>query len=171
MVEQKNLTTTSDWTWKRSVDKAHGRLQERGLHRLPSPNYRYEDLGEINSIEEVSDVALANMMLRHQAWYSYATVELSYAKAAYASFEEIYEVLLGTEMNRISKTQEGRLVKDVLKSLAIKNNESLKDQHRRKVELLQDVQLLEGMVQGLSIRCRALESESIRRASVRKIER
>ena len=164
-------TVAQDWTWKRSVEQAQQRLAAKGLTRLPQPVYQYQDLGEIESIERLNEVDLANMQVRNSAWYSYVAVELAYAKAAFSAFEEMYDVLLGVEMNNINKHREGRMLKDVLQSLAVQGNENLKKSFQKRLDMLQDVTLLEGMVKGLEIRCRAVENESIRRASVRKLER
>ena len=164
------MTTSSEWTWRRALEQAYERLSERGIQRMPRPSHEYKDLGEVEEVERLGDVALANMMVRTQSWYSYATSELAYAKAAQAGFDEIYEVVLGTQMNRVSKTSDSRIVKDVLKSLAIDGDENLKSHHRSRVEHLQMVMLLEGTVKSLEIRCRALEGEQIRRASQRKVE-
>ena len=160
-----------EWTWKRSVEQAQQRLAARGLARLPQPIYQYQDLGEIESIESLNEVNLSNMMIRNSSWYSFATVELAYAKSEFSSFEEIYQVLLGEEMNDINQHREGRILKDVLQSLAVQGNEDLKAAFQKRVDMLQNMQLLEGMVKGLEIRCKAIENESIRRASVRKLER
>ena len=159
-----------EYTWRRAVNAAHERLKGKGISRLAQPMHEYQDLGNIEAIDKVHDVALANMLTRHQAWYSYATTELAFSNAELYCLDEIYDVLIGEEMYKISLTKDGRPTKDVLKSLAIQGNEVLKYWHRRKMDLGQDVKLLEGMVSGLSIRCRALESESIRRASQRRVE-
>ena len=97
---------------------------------------------------------LAILLFRHQAWYSYATTELAYAKAALASFEEIYDVFLGKEMHDRAKTQDSRVVKDVLRALCIAENENLRSWQRGKVEYMQQHMILEGMVKSLDIRCR-----------------
>ena len=110
------------------------------------------------------------MLTRYLAWYSYVTAEYAYAKAAFNSFDEIYDVLLGEQMHLVSKTQDGRIVKDVLKSIAIQQHEVLKEHHRTRVELMQSMLMLEGMVKSLEIRSRGVEAEAIRRASARKVE-
>ena len=170
MATEVTTPSSDQWTWRRSLERAYERLEAKGIKRLPQPIYEYRDLGEIERVEQLGEEALANMMIRYLAWYSYVTVEYAYAKAAYSSFDEIYEVLLGETMHNISKTQDGRVVKDVLKSLAIQSNEQLKECHRVRVENMQMMQILEGMVKSLEIRSRAIESEQIRRASVRKVE-
>ena len=162
--------TQEQWTWNDAVAKAQERLSNRGLDRLSKPSHEYKDLGAIEHIENLGDEALSNLYTRYMAWHSYATVEFAYTQAAYASIDEIYEVLLGEEMYSISQEQDTRVIKDVLKSLAIQSNEKLKMVFRRRNELAQEVTLLDGMVKGLSIRATAVESESIRRASVRRLE-
>lgn len=160
----------AQYTWRRSVEQAHERLVARGLKRFPEPVHAYDDLGEIENITELGDIKLADMAMRLNSWYSYSTVELAYKKAAYASLEEIYEVLVGEAMYQGSLTNNLRVVKDVLRSMSIQNSDTLRYWHRQKIDLMQDVQLLEGTVKGLEIRCRAVESEQIRRASQRRVE-
>ena len=63
-----------------------------------------------------------------------------------------------------------KVVKDVLKSLAIKGSEELMRAHQNRIELQQNYILLEGMTKSMEIQVKALESETIRRASSRKIE-
>ena len=162
---------SSEWTWKKALDQAEARLKSRGIERLAQPEHEYKDLGTIEDIADVGDVHLANLLFRHQVWYSYVTVEMAYARASLASFDEIYDVFLGEAMHNTSKTQDSRVVKEVLKSISIQGNEPLKNWHRGKVEYMQSYTLLEGMVKSLEIRCKALESESIRRASTRRVER
>lgn len=164
------MAVGDQWTWNKAIEQAHERLEARGIKRLPQPIHAYRDLGEIERIENLGDDALANMLTRYLAWYSYVTVEFSYAKAAFNSFDEIYDVLLGEQMHNVSKTQDSRIVKDVLKSLAIQSNDVLKEHHRTRVELMQSMMLLEGMVKSLDIRSRGVEAEAIRRASARKVE-
>ena len=158
------------WTWRTALAQATQRLADRGLVRLNRPVHEYKDLGELEDIEKVTDLALANMLFRYQAWYSYASVELSYAEVELASFDEVFEVKVAAKMHIVAKTQEGRVLKDVLRSLAINSDEELKGGLRSKIEYEQSVGLLRGLVRGLDIRCRALEQESIRRASARKVE-
>ena len=167
MTTQKQI---SDWTWNESIKQAHKRLEQRGLKRMVQPTQDYQDLGDIEHIEDVGDHTLANMLTRHLAWYSYATVELAYSRAALSSLTELYEVELGEEMNNVAKTKDSRVVKDVLKGIAVQQSERLTMIYRKRLELIQDVNLLEGMVNGLSIRAKACESEAIRRASTRKVE-
>ena len=159
-----------DWTWEAAYGKAEERLADRGLTRFAKPLHEYADLGEVENIEQLPDGALANMGTRYSAWYSYATVELSYARAAYASISEIFEATLGVAMHNISKTQDGRTVKDMLKGMAILGNEAVRGLYERKTELQQEYMLLEGTVKGLEIRVRGIEAEAIRRASARKME-
>ena len=158
------------WTWAKAVEAAEKRLEARGLQRFPRPSYEYKDLGEVENVERISEEALANMLSRHLSWYSYASVELAYAKAAYSGLDEIYEALLGEAMYTVAQEREGRPVKDVLKGLAIKEDERLNMFFKKRLEQQQDVQLLEGMVKGLEIRSRAVEAEAIRRASLRRVE-
>lgn len=168
MVEQR--ADEEQWTWRKAVLLAEQRLAERGLTRFQQPQHEYRDLGEVEKIERVGAEALANMMTRHLAWYSYAMVELAYAKAGLHVLDEIYSVQLAEEMNALSKTQDTRILKDVLKGMAINQSEPLKRAVRRRMERQSEVELLEGTVKGLEIRCRALEAEQIRRHSARKVE-
>lgn len=161
----------SQWTWNSAIEKAHQRMADKGLSKLKTPSHPFRDLGSIENIESVNDDELANMLTRHLAWYSYATVELAYAKAAYNSLDEIFEAKLGEEMNRIARTQDSRLVKDILRGIAIQKSEDIKPFFRKRIELQQEMQLLEGTVKGLEIRARGVEAEAIRRASARKMER
>lgn len=158
------------WTWHESAIQAKRRLAERGFGKTPPPAHRYRDLGEIEAIEQLGDHALANMSTRHLAWYAYATEQLAEAKSEHASLNEMFEMMLGNEMARVAKTDTGRMVKDVLRGVAIDRSEDLKKVFRRHLELMQDVQLLEGAVKSLEIRCRALEAEAIRRASSRRVD-
>lgn len=160
----------TQFTWKTSVERAQERLRGRGIVRFPQPTYGYQELGEVEDIVKLGDKALATMTMRHQGWYSYVTVELAFARAALGALDEIYDVLLGEEMHKVALTKDGRIVKDVLKSLAIQGDELLKTWHQRRIDEVQDVQLLEGMVSGLAIRSKALNDEGIRRASARKVE-
>ena len=138
----------SDWTWSKAVKLAHDRLESRGLSKLSQPEYDYQDIGNIEQIESVGDQALANMLTRHLAWYSYATVELSDLKSSLTSLTELFEVELGEEMNNVAKTQDSKVVKDVLKGIAIQKNDKLTAMFRKRVELIQEINLLEGMVNG-----------------------
>ena len=70
-----------EWVWSDAVRKAQERLEKRGLTRLVKPQYNYLDLGEIENIEEIGDIMLANLITRHMSWYSFSTVELAYAGA------------------------------------------------------------------------------------------
>ena len=164
-------TTEAQWTWGQAVRAAHNRLEERGLHRLRRPLNDPEDLGGIPEIDKLGDETLANMLARAHAWHAYATVELAYALAELGSFDEIYEIKLGEEMNRVGKNQDGqRVVKDVLRSISIMGSETLTAYHRKRTELSIDKDLLQGLVKGMEIQARALESEAIRRASTRRLE-
>ena len=92
-------------------------------------------MGEIDRIEEVADGPLANMLIRYMSWYSYATVELSYAKVTAAALNEIFELKVANEMSKAAKTQEGRTVKDVLRGIAIQTSEELTSMERQKIEV------------------------------------
>ena len=164
------MTTEGQWAWGRAVAQAKERLAAKGIRPLPKPRHEYEDLGETIDIEELSDAGLANRQARTHAWHAYVTVEVAYAKAEFYSFDEVYDVFLGDEMYSQSRQHTGRVVKEMLKSLAILNNETLREYHRRRIELQLNMQLLDGMERGLAIQARALESESIRRASARRVE-
>ena len=163
-------SNTEKWTWSKSVEKAKERLEERGLYRVPQPIRNIGFLGEINEIDRITDIALANMLVHAYGWYQYATVELAYAKAEFYSFEEMYDMYVGNGMQETSKMYEGRVVKDILKSLAILGSEELTRAHQNRIELQQNHILLEGMVKNIEIQVKALESETIRRASTRRME-
>lgn len=164
------MTIDKDWTWQKAVQLAEQRLIDRGLSKLSRPEYDYIELGSIDEVEGVGETALANIAWRHSAWYSYASVELAYSRSAFHALDEIYDTLLGEAMNKVAKTQDSKMVKDILKGIAIQTDEPLKRYFRKRIELQQEMNLLEGMVNGLAIRCKAIESELIRRASLRKIE-
>ena len=158
------------WTWRAAVERAQQRLEERGLVRFSKPRTAYEELDDIEELESFNEVKIAGLLARYTAWYSYATVELAYARAAYTGLDEIYDVVMGQEMLTVSRTQDGKVVKDILKGVAVQNSPVLKRYHLKRVELQQDVTLLEGFVKGSELRCKLLESELIRRAAARKIE-
>ena len=164
------VTPEAEWTWREAVREATARLDSKGLTIPKKPVSDYESLSDIVNLEGLSDQKLANLMGRCYAWYSYATVEMAYSKAKLISFDEIYEVMLGKEMHRLGRTQEGRVVKDVLRSMAIMQSDNLRACHRLRIELQLNCQMLEGLVRGLEIQSKALESESIRRASERRLE-
>ena len=158
------------WDWKAAVDKARRDIVEQGFPTLGKPTTPLVELGAIEQVEGISSVQLSNMSIRHQAWYSYVTVEYAAAHAELRALEEVLEVKLGEQMYTLGKVQDGRVVKDVLRAVAISQSEELRALVRRKVELEQRDRLLEGLAKGLEIRCRALESESIRRISAQKVE-
>lgn len=159
------------WSWRKVVDGAREKLRSQGFPQPIRPTKDLEDLGSIEAIEALSGIALANLTVRHQAWYSYTTVEFAYSHAALKALEEILEIKLGERMHQVVAGVEGRApIKDVQRALAIAGDDGLKAWFRKKVELEQQDRLLEGTVKGLEIRCRALESEQIRRAMAQKIE-
>ena len=159
-----------EWVWSDAVRKAQERLEKRGLIRLPKPQYKYMDLGEIDNIEEIGDIMLANMMVRYLSWYSFSTVELAYAGATAAALDEMYSIKQSEVMDNISKNRDTKILKDVLKGMSVYKDDDLQILFQQKMEVDQVVRLLEGTVKGLEIRCRALENESIRRATARKVE-
>ena len=158
------------WTWSKSIEKAKQRLEEKGLYRIPQPIRNIGFLGEISDIDRITDITLANMLTHAYGWSQYTTVALAYAKAEFYSFEEMYDMYVGSEMQETAKLYDTKVVKDVLKSLAIKGSEELMRAHQNRIELQQNYILLEGMTKSMEIQVKALESETIRRASSRKIE-
>ena len=159
-----------NWSWRRVTADARQRLIDKGYPLLPQPKSSLDELGYVEDVEALSGPALANMTVRHQAWYAYLTTQLAVVSAELTALEEILEVLLGERMHEIGQTMDKREVKDVLKALAIQRDDVIKGWFRRKMELVQDSVLLGGTVKGLEIRCRGLESEQIRRATVLKVE-
>ncbi len=157
------------WSWRKVVTDARTKLEAQGFPMLPQPVNALDGLGFIEDVEQVNAIALANMTVRHQAWFSYATTEYGVAHAELRAFEEILDVKLGEEMHKLAKQEGARVVKDVLKAMAIAGDEGIRNGFRRKVELEQRDRRLEGLVKGLEIRCRALESEQIRRATAAKV--
>ena len=90
-----------------------------------------------------------------------------------AALDEMYLVKQSEVMDNISKNRDTKILKDVLKGMAVYKDDALQILFQQKVEVDQVVKLLEGTVKGLEIRCRALETErfiKIRRATVRKLE-
>ena len=170
IVEKTTEKGDTSWGWRKVVDEARQRLVDRGFPILAKPQNNLDDLGFIEAVETVSPIALANMTMRHQAWFSYVTVEHAFARAELRALEEILDVMLGERMHEIGRTADGRVVKDVLRSLAIVGDDKLKMWFRRRIELEQNDRLLEGLTRGLEIRVRALEGEGIRRAVAQKIE-
>ena len=157
------------WGWRKVVTEARTKLEAQGFPMLPQPVNALDDLGFIEDVEAVNAIPLANMTVRHQAWFSYATTEYGVAHAEFKAFEEILEVKLGEEMHKLAKAEGSRVVKDVLKAMAIAGDEGLRNGFRKRVELEQRDRRLEALVKGLEIRCRALESEQIRRATAAKV--
>lgn len=159
------------WSWKTVVEQARKSLAQKGFPQPTQPTSELEDLGTIENIENLVGLALANLTIRYHAWYSYATVELAYTHAANKALDEILDIRIGREMHILANRGEGpKPTKEVLRALAIDGNEGLKAWFRKKVQGDQQVRLLEGTVKGLEIRCRALESEQIRRATAQKLE-
>ena len=162
-------TNDNKFTWQFAVAEAIRRVGERGLQRIQQPIHRYTDLGEIDNIEFLSDDVLANMLIRYNAWYSYATSELAFAKASLQSLNEMWEVLVAEGMVDYSKTSEVKLTKDVLRGMAIRSNTTLDAYFKERVLRMEEATILEGMVKSLDIRSDAVKSEFIRRASDKKV--
>ena len=160
----------AQWTWAGAVAQAKELLESRGIKRVSQPVADYGSIGQIEDIETLGDMALGNLHMKTMSWYAYATTELAFARAEFASFEEIFDLKVGKRMHDVSKEQDKREVQAILKSLAILGSEELTVLQRKRIELQVTAQLLEGMVRGLEIQAKALESESIRRASARRTE-
>ncbi len=160
--------TEEGWGWNKVVTETKQALEDQGLPMVSKPVNAMPEF--LNDVEKANSIQLANMAIRHQGWYSYATTELAISASRLKSFEEIYEVKLGEAMYHESTKHDSRITKEVLKSLVISQDNDIKIGFRRKVELDNRNRLLEGLVKGLEIRCKSLESEQIRRATIMKVE-
>ena len=158
------------WSWRQAVEIARERLASRGLKPLAKPTLELETLVFPESVESFSGIALANLSLRYQSWYSYATVELGTLNAERTSFRELFDIKLGEKMHEMAERSTDRMTKDVLRAISIQADTELKTGVRQLIELDQQACLLEALVKGLEIRCRALENEAIRRATAQKLE-
>ena len=158
------------WDWRVAASEARERLERRGLRVWERPDHAYEDLGEVQAVDQLTDDLLAAQLFKHQVWYSYATTEWAIAKANVAHLTEVFEVKLADEVYELLRSVPAKATKDVIRGVAIQSNKGLGEFHGQLLSLRQDEQLLAGVVQGLQIRCRALESESIRRTAARKVE-
>ncbi len=158
------------WDWRGAVDRARNRLISEGWPVPTKPIGRVSDLIFPTDVESLTSIALGNLRLRYAGWYSYATASLSFAKAELTAFSEVFEAMLGQRMYKLSKTMDGRAVKDVLRGISLQKDDVLGAMFEQKLNLTQRVQTLEGLVSGLDIQTRGIESEQIRRATARKIE-
>lgn len=158
------------WDWRKAVNEARNRLVE---NKFPIPKKPTVGLGELEyptDIESVNSIQLGNLMLRLTSWYAYATASLAFARAELTAFKEVYEAMLGQRMYYLSRTMDGRSVKDVLRSLALEKDDALGAMFQEKLELEQKVMSTEGLVESLAIQVKGIEAEQIRRATARKIE-
>jgi hypothetical protein len=132
------------------------------------PKTPINDLQLPEDVEALNPIQLANLLMRLQAWYAYSTAQLAFARAELHAFDEYFSIELGDKMNSLASLTEGRPTKDVLKALALKTT-AVGAMFTRKLGLEQRAELIEGMVQSLSIQCKALTTEQIRRHAAQKL--
>ena len=133
------------------------------------PQASLDELHIPEDIDSLNPVALANLSIRISGWYSFTSTELAFARAECATFVELFEIRLGKAMYYTAQSMEGRPVKEVVRGITLEDSE-LARLHTYKLRLETKVITIEGLVTGLAIQCRSLESEQIRRASMRKFE-
>lgn len=161
-------TPEQEATWVSIIKDARQRIIDVGYPIPAKPSTQITDLQLPDDVESVNPIQLANLLIRLQAWYAYSTAQLAFSRAELRAFEEYYDIELGDKMHSIAIHADGRPTKDVLKALAIKQD-PLHSMFIRKLSLEQRSQLIEGMVQSLSIQVKALTTEQIRRHSAQKL--
>ncbi len=154
--------------WVGVIRQARQRLVDVGYPIPAKPTTPVDDLQLPEEVESLSSVQLANLLMRLNAWHAYSTAQLAFARAELNAFGAYYELELGNKMNSIADASDGRPTKDVLKALAIKQS-PINELFGRKIVMEQRSQLIEGMVQSLSIQCKALTTEQIRRHAAQKL--
>lgn len=159
-----------DPQWKALVNEARERLQKDGYLIPTRPVTPLEELSIPTDIDQLGDVPLGNLSMKYMAWHAFATASMSFAHAELAACQEAFEVALGDQMWQMSQQIDGHPTKDTLRAITITAHGELKEWHQEVQRLDQRARSVQGLVQGLAIQCRALESEGIRRASVRKVE-
>ena len=158
------------WSWTNIAGKAREALVAQGWPIPRRPQTSIDLLSLPEDVDKVGDLQLANLTLRLQAWYAYATSHLAFTRAEESALSEAFEVRLGVEMDKVQRESERRQVKEMIRGVAIHGSSELAQWHDRLNTLTQSVGILEGFVASLRIQCEALNNEQIRRASARKME-
>lgn len=169
METKEGLDVKEGWGWQTLVKAARQRLVDNGWPIPKKPVIDPSTLELPEDVESINSIALANLGLRLQSWYSYTTSELAFASAELSAAVEFFEIKLGDRMHVTSGNLEKKEVKEVLRSLAIAQSPDLKQFVVIKTQLDQRVQDIGGLVKSLDIRCRAIQNEQIRRATEKKV--
>lgn len=155
--------------WQTLVQAARQKIVDQGWPIPKKPAAPLNTLEIPNDIETLSSVQLANLMIRLGAWYSYGTAQLSFANAELAAAEEYFALQLGERMYAVSDALDKREVKEILRAKAITGSVNLRKFMDICTQLDQRARAVQGLVTGLEIQCRMLQSEQIRRASENKL--
>ena len=162
--------TIKTFDWQAQVDAARQKLLDDGFRLPMKPSTKINDIQLPDDISDIGDVRLADITMRFNAWYAYASTSTSFLKAEYSALDEVFEVNMGERVFALGNTIEGKTpAKDVLRGEVVINDQDMSALFHNRIQLSQRIQTLDGLSKGLEIQVEALRDEGIRRASVRKL--
>ncbi len=122
------------FSMKRLGEQTESWLAKLDLPQMKKPTglgREYEfptDLGALNNYQ------LGQMQLQLTAWYTYTLGVIGKEEADLGAYDEVYDVRLGLAMDKEEKAHDKRVLKEVVRALAIHMDDTLNALHRQLIE-------------------------------------